>query len=298
MSSGVACDDPAQSPGQSSVTDQIGLLSASWDAHAQEWIDWVRAPDCQDSYLRFHRERFMSLVPSPGRLTVDIGCGEGRVARDLQASGHKVLGVDLSHTMCRAAATYVSTPAPAVCADAGKLPLADGSADCAIAFMSLQDIDNMPGAVNEIARVLKDDCSLALAIVHPLYSGGGFAGTSAEPDRFIINRSYFKAKRLVSTDEHKSHKVTFFREHRPLEAYTQALTKAGFSINELHELTDEDKERKRDGIPVFLDILATRRRREKGSMARFKNAWLLPVVSGLSGIAVGALLLLVSLHLY
>ena len=92
MSSGVACDDPAQSPGQSSVTDQIGLLSASWDAHAQEWIDWVRAPDCQDSYLRFHRERFMSLVPSPGRLTVEIGCGEGRVARDLQAAGHKVLG--------------------------------------------------------------------------------------------------------------------------------------------------------------------------------------------------------------
>ena len=255
------------------TTDRAESLSKSWDAHAQEWIDWVRAPSRPDSYSRFHGEHFLSLVPPAGRLTVDIGCGEGRVGRDLQKLGHTMLGVDLSFAMCRAAATYPE-PQPVVHADAARLPLPDGGADCAIAFMSLQDIDDMPGAIREIARVLEDDCPLVLAIVHPIYSGGKFSGTETgtetgtgeKPDSsFVIKRSYFEPERLISTDIHGSLRVTLFREHRPLQAYTQALTQAGFNIEKLLELTDEDQSRHRDGIPLFLDILARRRPRGKSA---------------------------------
>ncbi len=299
MSSGLACDDPTENPGQSLMTDQIELLSKSWDANAEEWIAWVRAPHGQDSYWRFHRDRFLRLVPKPGKLTVDIGCGEGRVGRDLQGLGHKVLGIDLSPAMCRAAATHPAEPSRAIQADAVRLPLAGQSADCAVAFMSLQDMDDMPGAIDEIARVLKDGCSLALSIVHPLYSGGGFSPTSDGPDRFTIKRSYFINERLISTDEHNDIKVTFFREHRPLQTYTQALTNAGFTIAELHELTDEAKGRDRDGIPVFLDILATRRPRAKSLLRRLtSDRRVVSIASGLSGMIVGALLLLASSHLY
>jgi hypothetical protein len=45
------------------VIDYVGLLSESWDKHAQEWIDWTLAPDHQDSYLRFHRNSFLPLIP-------------------------------------------------------------------------------------------------------------------------------------------------------------------------------------------------------------------------------------------
>ena len=38
--------------------------------------------------------------------------------------------------------------------DAAALPLQDGIADCAIAFMSLQDIDQMEAVVREVAAVL------------------------------------------------------------------------------------------------------------------------------------------------
>lgn len=246
------------------MTDQIERLSDSWDAHADEWIKWVRAPGRQDSYWRFHRERLLSLVPAADRLTVDIGCGEGRVGRDLGELKHKVLGIDLSPTMCRAAATHPDEPSPAVCADAAQLPLADQSADCAIAFMSLQDIDDMPGAVDEIARVLQDDCPLVLAILHPMYSGGRFVDKDDNSGQsFVIKRSYLKRERLRSTDVHGSVRVTFFREHRPLQAYTRALIDAGFNIEKLLELADEDRSRNRNGIPVFLDIVARRRPRKK-----------------------------------
>lgn len=58
-------------------------LQDAWDAHADEWVRWARAPG-HDSYWRFHRQRFLALLPPPGRLTLDLGAGEGRLARDLQ----------------------------------------------------------------------------------------------------------------------------------------------------------------------------------------------------------------------
>jgi ubiquinone/menaquinone biosynthesis C-methylase UbiE len=57
-------------------------------------------------------------------------------------------------------------------ADAAALPLDDASADLAIAFMSLHDIDAMSAAVREIARVLEPGGRLCLASVHPINSAG------------------------------------------------------------------------------------------------------------------------------
>jgi SAM-dependent methyltransferase len=242
---------------------QATVLRDKWNEHAGEWIDWVRDPGQLDSYSRFHRKHFLSLVPDPGRITLDIGCGEGRVDRDLQAAGHAVVGVDWSVTMCKAAKTHPEVPTSVVAGDAGKLPLADASVDCVIAFMALQDIDDMPGAIAEIARVLEDGSKLALAIVHPMYSGGRFSATGTPDCDFVIRQSYFEPEIRVSQDGRDGMKVTFFREHRPLQAYIHALIAAGFNIEQLHEVTEEDQDNPRHRIPMFLDILATRRRREK-----------------------------------
>jgi SAM-dependent methyltransferase len=258
--SDVACVNADLSPGQPGLSSQVGLLSDSWNEHAQEWIDWVRAPNCQDSYWRFHRDHFLSLIPPLKReqVIVDIGCGEGRVARDLQLLDRTVLGVDLSPTMCQATASH-DQPTPVLQADAACLPLLSNSVDCAVAFMSLQDIDDMTTAVKEIARVLKDGASLAMAIVHPMYSGGKFSAPGDSGDElFVLKRTYFQPERLESKDSHGSLHMTFFREHRPLQAYLNALTKADLHVQEVLELSDEDGDRHRDGIPMFLDIVATR----------------------------------------
>jgi len=43
-------------------------LREAWERNAADWVRWAREPGF-DSYWRFHRERFLDLVPVLGRLT-------------------------------------------------------------------------------------------------------------------------------------------------------------------------------------------------------------------------------------
>jgi SAM-dependent methyltransferase len=230
-------------------------LGEGWQRHADEWITWARTG--LDSYDTFHRDAFLPLIPPPGRLTVDVGCGEGRVSRALRALGHRVLAIDLSLAMTRAAATHPEQPVPAVVADATRLPLASGAADCVVAFMSLHDIDHMPAAIREIARILAVGGRLVIAIVHPINSAGRFTGDKADPGRpFVIEGSYLQPERYVDTVVSDGLTVTFHGEHRPLQAYTEALADAGLVIERLREPTSPDPAKPWRRVPLFLNIVA------------------------------------------
>ena len=105
-------------------------LRAKWEAHASHWIKWARAPG-HDSYWRFHRDQFLQLLPAPGRRTVDVGCGEGRLTRDLKKLGHRVIGIDGSPTLVAAARAFDSSMDIRL-ADAAALPIEDASADLVV----------------------------------------------------------------------------------------------------------------------------------------------------------------------
>jgi len=165
-------------------------LSDGWETQAGQWIQWARTPG-HDSYWRFHRDQFLHLLPPPGRQTVDIGCGEGRLARDLKELGHRIVGIDSSPSLIAAAREFDSSIDFRL-ADAAALPLEDGSVDLAVAFMSLQDIDDVAAAVCESARVLESGGRLCVAIVHPINSAGCFEQARVAAD-FVIKGDYLRA---------------------------------------------------------------------------------------------------------
>jgi SAM-dependent methyltransferase len=202
----------------------------------------------------------LALVPAPGRLTVDVGCGEGRLTRVLKAAGHTVVGVDSSPTLVDAA-READPSIPVHVADAATLPLVDGEADLAIAFMCLHDFDDLDRAIREIARVLTNDGRLCLAVVHPINSAGRFS--SFDPDSpFTINSSYLGVHRYSDRIERDELTMTFHSCHRPLERYTAALEENKLVIELLHEpavpedAVQDASDRRWQRLPLFLHIRA------------------------------------------
>jgi SAM-dependent methyltransferase len=236
-------------------------LAAAWEEHAADWIAWTRR-DRHDSYWRFNRDAFLELVPPPGRRTLDLGCGEGRLSRDLKALGHDVVGVDVSPTMVAAARD--ADPAIEVHeADAAELPFGDGAFDCVVAFMSLQDITDLVRAVAEAARVLEPGGRMCLAIVHPLNSAGQFDGENAASP-FVIGGSYLDESFYADELEREGLRLTLVSAHRPLQAYTDALAAAGLAIEQLREppvpesAYGTERARRWMRIPLFLYVRAVK----------------------------------------
>jgi SAM-dependent methyltransferase len=238
-------------------------LAAAWEEHAAEFIAWARRPG-HDSYWQYHRDQFFELVPPPGRRTLDLGCGEGRLSRDLKAIGHDVVAVDLSPTML-AAAKEADGDLETHLADAADLPFDDASFDLVVAFMSLQDVDHMEGAIGEVARVLEPGGSLCLAVVHPFNSAGRFAGDDAS-SAFVVEGSYLERFRYADNLVRDGLEITFVSEHRPIEAYVNALTAAGFLVERLRETDVPDsgivrsRSRRWQRIPLFLHVRALKPR--------------------------------------
>jgi SAM-dependent methyltransferase len=216
-------------------TGSIGTMRMrkGWDAQAGNWVRFARAPGHDAYYELMNLPVFLDLLPAPGRRTLDLGCGEGRLSRVLAAAGHTMVATDASPRMAVQAATLPPAPATVV-SDAARLPFTGGSFDLVVAFMCLHDIDRMADAVREAGRVLAPGGRLALAIPHPVSTAS--ENTSHDPDApLVIAGSYLDAHPADWTLDRGGVRVHFHSEHRPLEAYAAALTAAGLLIEQIRE---------------------------------------------------------------
>jgi ubiquinone/menaquinone biosynthesis C-methylase UbiE len=224
-------------------------LRAAWEGEAKDWLRFCGEPDV--FAWRFNIPAFLELLPLPGRLTVDVGCGEGRLGRELTTRGHSVVGIDGSTTLVEAARSG-DPPLDAREADAAALPLPDESADLVVSFMALQSVDDLEAAIHEASRVLVPGGHLAFAVVHPMNS------VEQAPD-------YFTEHAYAYAHEREGIEFTFHDAHRPLSAYFAAMRQAGLVTEDLREpvpgqdlIAVHPPAERWTRTPCFMHVLATK----------------------------------------
>lgn len=232
--------------------------AAHWEDVAGNWTRWARSPG-HDAFWAY-RDAFRQFVPAAGRSTLEIGCGEGRIARELSRLGHQVTATDISPTLLAAAEQAGSAHRYEV-ADASALPFAVHSFDRVVAYNVLMDVPDMAAAVAEAARVLTADGVLTMSVVHPFSDRGCFT-TSADDAPFTMTGSYFGWRHFNGTETRDGHDMHFAGWSRPLEDYIAALHGAGLVITELREPRPDPAAARAaavqqwDRMPLFLWINA------------------------------------------
>jgi ubiquinone/menaquinone biosynthesis C-methylase UbiE len=104
-----------------------------------------------------------------GLRVADIGCGTGRHASRLAASGAHVIAIDFSTGMLRKArekyrGDYLNL---AVADIARTLPLRDGAFDRVICCLVLDHIDDVRSLFAELKRICRKDGVIAISAMHP-----------------------------------------------------------------------------------------------------------------------------------
>jgi ubiquinone/menaquinone biosynthesis C-methylase UbiE len=227
-------------------------VSTGWEDRADAWVAWARKPS-HDAYWHY-RDAFFELLPPPdGRHALEIGCGEGRVCRELRARGHGILGVDASPSLV-AAAAGADPSGEYVVGTAEALPFAAASFELVIAYNSLMDVDDMPRSVAEAARVLRPGGHFCACVVHPFLEAGEW--TSPDDDAsFVVERSYFAERAYEETFARDGLTFTFNSRSYPLEAYALAVERAGFVLEALREPPAPPAQRahgRYSRLPMFL----------------------------------------------
>ncbi len=215
----------------------------SWD-HVADWYDRLVGDEGSDYHQHVILPVALRLLhPQPGQRILDLCCGQGVLCRRLlEHEVGFVLGVDASPQLI-AAARSRSKPSPRlhyVVRDATNLQdLADGSFDAAACVMALQDLEDLDGALREIARALRTGGRAVLVMMHPCFRiprQSEWGWDDAKKTRYRRLDRYANPMQVpIATHPGRDPRQQTFFFHRPLAAYLNALARAGLALSACEE---------------------------------------------------------------
>jgi ubiquinone/menaquinone biosynthesis C-methylase UbiE/DNA-binding transcriptional ArsR family regulator len=135
------------------LLDERTSDSQAFFANAAEHWDKLR-----DEYYgqTFTTHALLALLPS-GSVVADLGCGTGRAAALLAPYAGKIIGVDNSSAMLKAARRRTADASNVELrrGNLEELPIESGSCDAALLLLGLTYVADPPGVLREALRVLK-----------------------------------------------------------------------------------------------------------------------------------------------
>lgn len=163
-------------------------------------------------------------------LVLDVGTGEGQIARRLTDHGAQVVGLDPTHSQIHEAVRRGGAIAFGI-AGAAALPIASQSCGAALACLVFEHIEEVDEAIEEISRVLKPGGRFVLMLNHPLLQtpdAGWIDDHMVDPpEQYWRLGPYLREAHLVE-EVQKDVFIPFI--HRPLSRYVNALADAGLRL--------------------------------------------------------------------
>ena len=205
-----------------------------WEEHATWWQEGFTDgadPEYEEQILPLIREH---LAGAPRVL--DVGCGEGQVARLALAGGARTaIGVDPTWTQLTVAAKRAGGPSYAR-AGAAALPFSAGSFDAAVACLVFEHITDVDAAIAELARVLVPGGRFLFLLNHPLLqtpNSGWIDDQVLDPPEQYWRIGPYLVEDETIEEVAKGVFIPFI--HRPLSRYLNALARAGLLLHHMEE---------------------------------------------------------------
>ncbi len=204
-----------------------------WEEHASWWIEGFTEgadPEYVDQIIP------LAVGEQSGRQRVlDLGCGDGQIARAIARTGASVVGIDPTTNQIDVASARAGGPVFAQ-AGASPLPFPDASFDGVIACLVFEHIDDIDAAIAEVARVLRPGGRFTFMLNHPLLQtpGSGWIDDHMvdPPEQYWRIGPYLEEAETIEQVELGVH-IRFL--HRPLSRYLNALAEAGLVLEHMDE---------------------------------------------------------------
>ncbi len=158
-------------------------------------------------YFRVVEEdHVLDVLGEPGNVTLDLGCGTGRLFAALKRPDKTLLGSDISHDMLASASRSAASADGLVAGDFYRLPLADNSLDTVVAVGTFHLTVDIERVMAEINRTMRPGGTFVFTCWNrtPLMHRRLFQGRHAAPHRFgdiemKLGENGFVVERAMST---------------------------------------------------------------------------------------------------
>jgi SAM-dependent methyltransferase len=208
-------------------------MGDGWNESAAAWITSMGE---RGDWSREHVLDAAMLARIEGRAhrgALDVGCGEGRFCRLLRQRGIEAIGIDPTAALIEEARRR-DPGGKYLLGRAEQLDFVDNRFDLVVSYLSLIDIPDFRGAINEMTRVLKPGGRLLIANLTGFTTACGGQGwvRDAEGRRlhYPVDRYLDEFPQWVSWAD-----IRLLNWHRPLGAYMTAFLDRGLELRFFQE---------------------------------------------------------------
>lgn len=182
---------------------------------------------------------FSILGQVAGHHILDLACGAGHLARRLAEHGAQITAIDISNEMLKVARSReVQEPRGIIYhfSDSSDLSMIeDTTFDEVVCHMALMDIENLPGTVAEVARVVRLGGRFIFSIAHPCFVAPVI--DEAETDSRGACIYYEEGPQFLEDPAGRQ----VWKVHRTLATYINAVAARGFTIRRMSEPRASDE---------------------------------------------------------